>query len=97
MLRKALTLGMVFILCCLSLLSKVSMIGIVTCFTYDADDKAPLDVLDCYEYGWRNACERFWLGKLYPTGQALFDGLANYMRFYNEQRLHQSLDYALYT
>ena len=38
--------------------------------------------------------ERFWRSvkyedvylKLYPTGQALFDGLANYMRFYNEQR-----------
>ena len=46
--------------------------------------------------------ERFWRSvkyedvylKLYPTGQALFDGLANYIRFYNEQRLHQSLDYA---
>ncbi len=32
--------------------------------------------------------------KLYQTGQALFDGLANYIRFYNEQRPHQSLDYA---
>ncbi len=46
--------------------------------------------------------ERFWRSvkyedvyqKLYPTGQALFDGLTHYMRFYNEKRPHQSLDYA---
>ena len=46
--------------------------------------------------------ERFWRSvkyedlyqKLYPTGQALFDGLTHYIRFYNEQRPHQSLDYA---
>ena len=45
--------------------------------------------------------ERFWRSvkyedlyqKLYPTGQALFDGLTHYIRFYNEQRPHQSLDY----
>ena len=46
--------------------------------------------------------ERFWRSvkyedvyqKLYPTGQALFDGLTHYIRFYNDQRPHQSLDYA---
>ena len=46
--------------------------------------------------------ERFWRSvkyedvyqKLYPTGQALFDGLTHYIRFYNHQRPHQSLDYA---
>ena len=46
--------------------------------------------------------ERFWRSvkyedgyqKLYSTGHALFDGLTNYIRFYNEQRPHQSLNYA---
>ena len=46
--------------------------------------------------------ERFWRSvkyedvyqKLYPTGQVLFDGLTHYIRFYNDQRPHQSLDYA---
>ncbi len=46
--------------------------------------------------------ERFWRSvkyedvyhKLYQTGQALFDGLTQYIRFYNQQRPHQSLNYA---
>lgn len=46
--------------------------------------------------------ERFWRSvkyedvylKLYQTPDALFDGLAKYIRFYNHQRPHQSLDYA---
>ena len=46
--------------------------------------------------------ERFWRSvkyedvylKLYQTPDALFDGLAKYIRFYNHQLPHQSLDYA---
>ena len=46
--------------------------------------------------------DRFWHSvkyenvyqKLYPTAQALVDGLTHYIRFYNDQRPHQSLDYA---
>ena len=46
--------------------------------------------------------ERFWHSvkyedvyqKLYPTAQALCDGLTHYIRFYNDQRPHQSLNYA---
>ena len=46
--------------------------------------------------------ERFWRSvkyedvypKLYQTTQALFDGLAKYIHFYNQQRPHQSLNYA---
>lgn len=46
--------------------------------------------------------ERFWRSlkyediylKLYQTSDALFEGLANYMNFYNHKRPHQNLDYA---
>ena len=46
--------------------------------------------------------ERFWRSvkyedvypKLYQTAKALFEGLTNYIRFYNHKRLHQSLNYA---
>ena len=46
--------------------------------------------------------ERFWRSvkyedayqKLYPTAKALFDGLTHYLRFYNYERPHQSLNYA---
>ena len=43
---------------------------------------------------WRSVkCEDVYL-KLYQNPDALFDGLANYMEFYNHLRPHQSLDYA---
>ena len=46
--------------------------------------------------------ERFWRSvkyedvylKLYPTANALFDGLTHYICFYNHKRPHQSLNYA---
>ena len=43
---------------------------------------------------WRSVKYEDVYQKLSETGEALFDGLTNYTRFYNEKWPHRSLDYA---
>ncbi len=55
--------------------------------------RAVMYLVGCLSYLWRTIkCEEVYL-KDYQSPREAREGVRDYLRFYNEERIHQSLDY----